>query len=642
MPTLAVKIEGMDETLRAFQGLDKDVRKEANSEIRAASRIAATELAAELRSAASSAATPVARRVARSIRVVSDRYPSVKIGGSTRVLAVEELRPRCSCGAPSMAGVTSPRRRAPATGSLRPSIGSGARSRFRSSRRLSRRSSRATDCGARRGGPGNILVRVGTDYDGGLARVQGDLRATSSAGEKMGAGIKRATVPAIAALTAVALAGKKAADDASNLGESANAVGVVFGEASKPLQAFAKIAATEAGLSMRAFNEAAAPLGATLQNQGFAANEAATATVALTKRAADLASVFNTDVGTALAAIQSGLKGEADPLEAFGVGLNAAAVDAKAMELGLAGTTAALTETDKAQARLALIMDQSSKVAGDFKNTSDGVANSARIQAAESENLRAKYGAGLLPVYKLVQDAQKQLTTFMAEHTATTKIAIGVIASLAAGVLLARAGMAVYQAGVIAVRAATVAWTAVQWLLNAALTANPVGLVVVAIAALAAGVVIAYKKSETFRAAVDKAWDVLRNSPLGLQIRLMGELADAVGRVVGWISQIHWPSPPSWLGKIGGILGSSGLLGAPAGAAAIARPVSVSAPTVRPPRGSGPRTSSPGIGSSPGSGPTFIIYGATDPEGTARAIKRTLRGHERRQGALHRIAEATP
>lgn len=55
-------------------------------------------------------------------------------------------------------------------------------------------------------------------------------------------------------------------------------------------------------------------------------------------------------------------------------------------------------------------------------------------------------------------------------------------------------------------RAATVAWTGVQWALNAALTANPIGLVILAIVALVAAVVIAYKKSDTFRAIVQAAF----------------------------------------------------------------------------------------------------------------------------------------
>ncbi len=46
-----------------------------------------------------------------------------------------------------------------------------------------------------------------------------------------------------------------------------------------------------------------------------------------------------------------------------------------------------------------------------------------------------------------------------------------------------------------------------QWLLNAALTANPIGLVVAGIALLVGGLILAYKKSETFRSGVDFLWN---------------------------------------------------------------------------------------------------------------------------------------
>lgn len=55
--------------------------------------------------------------------------------------------------------------------------------------------------------------------------------------------------------------------------------------------------------------------------------------------------------------------------------------------------------------------------------------------------------------------------------------------------------------------AASKIWAAAQWLLNAALTANPIGLVVVAIALLVAGIIIAYKHSATFRAIVQGAFN---------------------------------------------------------------------------------------------------------------------------------------
>lgn len=72
--------------------------------------------------------------------------------------------------------------------------------------------------------------------------------------------------------------------------------------------------------------------------------------------------------------------------------------------------------------------------------------------------------------------------------------------------------------------AVTKAVAAAQWLLNAAMEANPIGLVVVALAALVAGLVIAYKKSETFRNIVNGAFK-------GVQ--------KAVGFVVGFIKD-HW------------------------------------------------------------------------------------------------------
>ncbi len=64
------------------------------------------------------------------------------------------------------------------------------------------------------------------------------------------------------------------------------------------------------------------------------------------------------------------------------------------------------------------------------------------------------------------------------------------------------------------VRGATLAWSAVQWVLNAALSANPIGLVVVAIGALIAGIVLAYKNSETFRDIVQACWEGIKVAAL--------------------------------------------------------------------------------------------------------------------------------
>ena len=83
--TAAVEVDGLLETLKAFQGLERDLRSEANRELRAAARTCATVLAGHLARAAAASGVPVAPRVARSIRVKSDRIPVVSIGGATRV-----------------------------------------------------------------------------------------------------------------------------------------------------------------------------------------------------------------------------------------------------------------------------------------------------------------------------------------------------------------------------------------------------------------------------------------------------------------------------------------------------------------------------------------------------------------------------
>ena len=84
-PTVSVELDGLQETLRAFQGLEKDLRRVANGELRRAAGECASALVGDLQTSAASSGVPVAPRVARSAKVRSDRLPAVAIGGSARV-----------------------------------------------------------------------------------------------------------------------------------------------------------------------------------------------------------------------------------------------------------------------------------------------------------------------------------------------------------------------------------------------------------------------------------------------------------------------------------------------------------------------------------------------------------------------------
>ena len=116
-----------------------------------------------------------------------------------------------------------------------------------------------------------------------------------------------------------------------------------------------------------------------------------------------MASIFNTDVDEAMTAINAAMRGEADPIERFGVSMNAAAVEAKAMAMGLADTTSELDQAALTQARLALLFEQTDAIAGDFVNTSDQLANAARVQSARWENFMADLGAFALPILTELQ-----------------------------------------------------------------------------------------------------------------------------------------------------------------------------------------------------------------------------------------------
>lgn len=218
---------------------------------------------------------------------------------------------------------------------------------------------------------------------------------------------------------------------ASNLNESMNAVNVVFRGSAKQISDWGKTQANAYGLSQRAFQEMATPLGALLKNQGVAQKDLAKTTIALTQRAADLASVFNTDVPDALDALTAGLRGETDPLERYGVSLSAAQVQAEALAETGKKTASQLTDQEKATARLNLIMKQTSSTAGDFKNTSDGLANSSRILAARQEELQAKLGQKLLPAMQKLNQLKLQAleyianTVFPAVERGARKIADG-------------------------------------------------------------------------------------------------------------------------------------------------------------------------------------------------------------------------
>lgn len=78
-----------------------------------------------------------------------------------------------------------------------------------------------------------------------------------------------------------------------------------------------------------------------------------------------------------------------------------------------------------------------------------------------------------------------------------------------------------------------------QWALNVALTANPIGIVVVAVAALVGGIVMAFEKVEWFRGAVLGIWEVLKGLGTMIKDYVVVRFEELLG-AIGGIGKAIW------------------------------------------------------------------------------------------------------
>jgi len=348
---------------------------------------------------------------------------------------------------------------------------------------------------------------------------------------KVKAGFQSALGPATAIGGGLAALGKLVSGSASDLNESANAVRVTFGAQAAAVEALSRKAATSVGLSSSEFNGMAVQFSAFTDAIGGGGAASVGVLDEMSTRMADFASVMNLDVAEAAEKFQSGLAGETEPLRKFGIDLSAAKVEAYAYSNGIASAGKPLTETQKIQARYALLMQQTAKTQGDFKNTTDQAANAQRIANAQWENARAKLGTALLPAIAAVTGVLAGLATWIGENSNLVLTLAAVIGGLVVVVWAVNAATAAWAAvqGIVAV--ATKVWAAGQWLLNAALSANPIGLVVIAIAALVAGLIYAWNNSETFRTIVLNVWAAIK----GAVLAVVNWLKTAVPAAFQWV-----------------------------------------------------------------------------------------------------------
>lgn len=242
-------------------------------------------------------------------------------------------------------------------------------------------------------------------------------------GDKLKTALK-AGAAAFAAIGAAAGAfaikiGKDAINAASDFNEELSKSEVVLGDAAKSVQEFARSAAQRLGQSRTEALRAASNFAIFGKSAGLSGKALADFSTDFVTLASDLASFNNTSPEQAVNALGAALRGESEPIRAYGVLLNEATLRQKALELGIIDNIKnALTPQQKILAAQAEIFAQTSDAQGDFERTSDGLANTQRQLKAAIEDVKIELGEALLPkaleiANKLKRDVLPVFETFI-------------------------------------------------------------------------------------------------------------------------------------------------------------------------------------------------------------------------------------
>ena len=184
-----------------------------------------------------------------------------------------------------------------------------------------------------------------------------------------------------------------------------------------------------------------------------------------------------------------------------------------------------LDKCDGASARIAKTMTANTKGA------------MTRLQSS-LEGVSLAVGSVFLPALADAAEGASGLTSKLGDFAEKYPGLIKAVGTI--GLTMAGTALAMKAAGVIyaAYTVATTAATAGTWAFNAALLANPIGLVVVGIAGLIAAGYALYKNWDTVSAGLVAGWEWVKTTAWNFLTSLPEKAGFAVGYVVGWFKTL--------------------------------------------------------------------------------------------------------
>lgn len=226
-------------------------------------------------------------------------------------------------------------------------------------------------------------------------------RSAETAGDKgtrFGGKMKAAVGVVAGALAAAGIARQlgEIVTAGSGLQQALGGAEAVFKKSFGEINKTAAAAADNLGLSRRQYLELSTVLGAGLKNKGL--KDYADQTQKLVGIGADLAAQYGGSTKDAVDALAAAMRGESDPIERYGISLNETAVNAYLAKKGLDDLEGPALDQAKAQARVALITQQSADALGAFGREADTFAGKQQRLSARIENIKERLGTALLPV----------------------------------------------------------------------------------------------------------------------------------------------------------------------------------------------------------------------------------------------------
>lgn len=353
-----------------------------------------------------------------------------------------------------------------------------------------------------------ILKANISDFKSGMKEAEDTLKefqkASSSTFQNIGnlasgAG-KALTIGVTAPLVA---AGTQAFMFAADIEDAFGATEQIFGSAANEVKSWADSLESYYGIAKSDALQYGNTMGAMLKNiGGLSETEAAKTAGNLVELAGDLSAMFGGSTESAVQALTGALKGNYAMLDNYGMGVNEATIKAKALEMGLSDGTGELSLQAKQAAALALIMEQTADAQGQAAREADGASGSMKGLMTELKNLSTELGQVLIPIitpfiaklrdlvgrFKNLSDEQKQNIVKWAGIAAALGPVLLVVGKLIAFIPSLIAGFKAL--GVVL-----------------GVLTSPIGLVVVAIGALVAWLVYAWKTNENFRNGIINGWN---------------------------------------------------------------------------------------------------------------------------------------